>query len=737
MMFVSETVAIDAPYRSAWEFLQDQLERLNVRLALLARRRRRARVRHPLEAFKGLVVSEEEVVGLLDELIESGDDNGAQDDDESVRRIDDDVSRRIDASRRDPIDRPLARLARLFHLTAFEMDTLLVCVAPEIDRRYEKVYGYLQDDITQKRPTVGLVLDLLCRTDEERLAARPGFDPEAPLIRYRLCRLTETAAGASVPLLSRALALDDRIVQLLLGYERVDARLAGSVRLFLPDDSTPLVVDDSLVERMRAVALERSGNGVTESSTLFHLSGPPASGTRTIAEAVCRALGVPMIAADVNRLLSGSHPFADAIWLLAREAIVRSAALCLDEFDAILDDPVKSAQHLRALLDAVRLASKVSFVLGDRPWIPETQTEDQSFFGIRVTLPDNAASRDLWEAHARALPGVDADVDWNWIASRFRFGPDQVRDALSLVPNIARWRSTGPARITMADVNDACRTVGATRLTTLAQKVERRGRWDDIVLPARPQALLHELANEARYRSLVLGQWGFEKKLRLGAGLTSLFFGPPGTGKTMAAQIVASELELDLYRIDLSQVVSKYIGDTEKHLKEVFDDADATRAILFFDEADALFGKRSDVKDAHDRYANIEVGYLLQRLDEFEGIAILATNLRHHLDEAFVRRMRFIIEFSFPDEEQRLGIWQVTFPAEAPLGPDVDLRVLAREVRLAGGYIRNIALAAAFYAAGDGGVIRMSHLMRAAAREYEKLGRIWNESAPQTCEVRL
>src|SRR5207247_6142077 len=231
---------------------------------------------------------------------------------------------------------------------------------------------------------------------------------------------------------------------------------------------------------------------------------------------------------------------------------------------------------------------------------------------------------------------------------------------------------------------------------------------------------------------VVHADWGFERKLPLGRGINALFSGPPGTGKTMAAQVIASEFQLDLYQIDLSQVVSKYIGETEKNLRKVFDEADASQAILFFDEADALFGKRSEVKDAHDRYANIEVGYLLQRMEEYEGIAILATNLRQNVDEAFVRRLRFIVEFPFPDEEHRRRIWEVTFPREAPLADDVDVAALARDLKLAGGNIKNIALAAAFGAATDGGGIGMSHLLRAARREYQKIGRSWTEPSRLT-----
>jgi SpoVK/Ycf46/Vps4 family AAA+-type ATPase len=220
--------------------------------------------------------------------------------------------------------------------------------------------------------------------------------------------------------------------------------------------------------------------------------------------------------------------------------------------------------------------------------------------------------------------------------------------------------------------------------------------------------------------------------LALGKGLNVLFSGPPGTGKTMAGDVIANELSLTLYKIDLSQVVSKYIGETEKNLERIFTAAQSTNAILFFDEADALFGKRSEVKDAHDRYANIEVGYLLQKMEEYEGVAILATNLRSHMDDAFVRRMHAIVEFPFPDEMHRRRIWEVLFPPEAPLGEDVDFWSLAREVRLAGGNIKTIVLTAAFYAAAEGSRIGMAHLLLAARREYQKMGRTWDEGTRNT-----
>ena len=288
-----------------------------------------------------------------------------------------------------------------------------------------------------------------------------------------------------------------------------------------------------------------------------------------------------------------------------------------------------------------------------------------------------------------------------------------------------------PSPPALADWYGACRRQASRRLAELAQKLFPPHGWDDLVLDQARLAQLQEICDQVRQRERVLGAWGFGAKLATGRGLSALFTGPPGTGKTMAAGVMANELHLDLYRIDLSQVVSKYIGETEKNLSRIFAEAESSGTVLLFDEADALFGKRTEIGDAHDRYANIETSYLLQRMEEYEGIAILASNLRQNMDEAFLRRLRFVVEFPFPDAAHRRRIWQGHLRGGAPLADDLDVDLLAERLAVSGGNIRNIVVAAAYLAAASGEPIGMAQLLRAARGEFEKVGKLWRDIEPE------
>jgi hypothetical protein len=725
----SATRETDIPYRTAWEHLSDELRYLAMRIGERIHARRDDPSEGPLDAFKGLVLSGDEMMRLLRDVAAPPPD--IQDEEarawrQSVRQADGSITARRAAAERHAIPLPLPRLAHLFQLSRFEERTLILALAPELDLRFERIYGFLQDDVTKKRPTAGLALDLFCEGADDRLTTRVAFDDQSALAKYQLCQLSDEFPGSS---LSRSLKLDPRVLDFLTGRRRIDRALDGFVRVVTPASApSPVIIDSVLVDRLVGYVTSRCGAAASDARIVVQLTGRPDAGTTPVVEAVCRQLGTAVVVADLEKLFGSERPFADAMWRIGREALLQGGALCLEGADALTADADKNHHRLDTIMQVIEQLTRITFVTARRAWKPRPRSSTTEFVEVAIPLPDATTSKQLWTTYLARENGFAADVDPGDLAVRFRVGSAGMCDTIVAARHVASWRAPEDANVTLADVTDACRSMLTHRLSSLGRRIAAGQSWSDIILPADQLAQLQEIATHARFRPVVFEQWGFARKLPLGKGLSALFTGPPGTGKTMAARLISAELGLDLYQIDLSQVVSKYIGETEKNLHKVFDEADASQTILFFDEADALFGRRSEVKDAHDRYANIEIGYLLQRMEEYEGISILASNMRQNLDEAFVRRLRFIVEFPFPDEEQRRRIWGVAFPAEAPLADDVDLAMLARELKLAGGNIKNIALAAAFAAAADRSDITMAHLIEAARREHQKLGRSWRAS---------
>jgi len=397
--------------------------------------------------------------------------------------------------------------------------------------------------------------------------------------------------------------------------------------------------------------------------------------------------------------------------------------------DCLYGEDHKSDDWNSALEEAIQHFSAITFLSGQNPWRGRPFTECIRFFEVEFRRPCCSARRRLWEQMLDGRHAVAADVSIRVLANRFRFTGGQIRDVIARAENVAALRSNnGDAQITMDDLLQSSREQSNQKLSEMARKVAPCYGWADIILPPEKMEHLQEIAGYVKHRYRVYEDWGFDRKLSQGKGLNILFAGPSGTGKTMAAGIIANELGLDMHKIDLSCVVSKYIGETEKNLARIFKEAETTDAILFFDEADALFGKRSEVKDSHDRYANIEINYLLQKMEEHEGIVVLASNLQRNIDDAFARRMHFSVYFPFPEKEYRLSIWQNVFPAETPVSDDIDFEFLAASFRLSGGNIKNIALSAAFLAADTSDCVTVKHIILATKREYEKIGRQCSES---------
>lgn len=616
----------------------------------------------------------------------------------------------------------LSWLQRTFGLSTFDLDVVLIALASEIDLRYGRLYAYLQDDVTRKRPTVDLVLNLLCASAEEKLTGRGRFSPTAPLLAHRLLHLITESNQIQPPLLAQAIKLDDQIVRLLIEQESLDARLVPYCVLSRP---AVRLEDLSIADHIKQT-IGRLGKKAkqTRRSLRLYLHGPREVGHRLVAEGLAAEVGTSVLSLDLLTLSHNAADVAQMLPLTCREAWFQKAVLFIEGMEAYRREE-HAAQYSR-IIDALAGHTGIIVLAGTGPWVPP----GRGFEGvvtIALSFPKSAQRRTCWD---RSLSNAGLTVTsetLDTLAEAFQLTSSQIDDAVATAQTTAVGQASGnrsknQARL-VADLFAAARAQSGHDLAKLAKKITPVPTWDDIVLPVDTHAQLRELCQRVIQRRRVLSEWGFDKKLSLGKGVNALFAGSSGTGKTMAAEVIANELRLDLYKIDLSGVISKYIGETEKNLDRIFTAAEQANAILFFDEADALFGKRSEVKDSHDRYANIEISYLLQKMEQYEGITILASNLRQNLDDAFVRRLAFTIHFQFPDEAQRQEIWEKVWPTQVPLAKDVDLLFLAQQFKLSGGNIKNIALASAFLAAADGGRLTMNHLRHATQREYQKLGK--------------
>jgi hypothetical protein len=625
-----------------------------------------------------------------------------------------------------PQTSPLVSLRDRFSLSSFELDALLVALAPELDMRYERLYAYLQDDVSRRRPSVDLVLNLLTASPTEKAAKREAFAQSGALLRHRLIQLTPDRDGDDTPLLGHFIKVDSQIVRFVLGERTLDPRLAPFAE-FLPADVRAADSPGDFELLSFVAAAWEQGR-----SARLYLQGQPGSGRLRRIRWVAARLDLPLLVVDLPRALAIDGGLEWAPPLLTREALFTNALLYLRGFDTLRAE--EHALALGRMWDALAQRDGPVFLAGAEPWVPVVGKP-----GAVLTIPFGAGSyserkaeweRLLGEAGVTIAPG-----DVEALAARFKLFPGQMADALATARTTARWRAAAASEFgevppdqepapDAADLFAAARRETGHDLAALARRIEPLYDWDSIVLPDDTLLQLHEIAERVANRDRVLEGWGFDRKISQGKGTSVLFAGPSGTGKTMTAEILAADLRLDLYKIDLSSVVSKYIGETEKNLERIFQAAEHSNAILLFDEADALFGKRSEVRDSHDRYANIEISYLLQKMESYDGMAILSTNLRQNLDDAFVRRMAFTVAFPFPDEGSRLRIWRGIWPESLDVEfDDADLQMLAGRFKLSGGNIKNVALAAAFLAAAEGKPVRLVHLLRGVQREFQKMGK--------------
>jgi AAA+ superfamily predicted ATPase len=589
-----------------------------------------------------------------------------------------------------PAPAAIDHLSDCFGLTAFEHDVLLLCAGVEMDARLAALCEIATRESRSQGVTFGLALATLDAPHWNALA------PVRPLRRLRLVELDESAGVAR-----GRLRIDERILHYLAGANYLDIRFRSLLR--------PAAPPTAMAETHRAVAVDvrhAMEMATADNAPLVFLTGDDALGQADVAASIAATLGLGLHILQAQDVPAGHAEIEALATLWEREAmLLGSTLLVAGGTDPLPAAAARIAEQLRGLV----------FVSASQP-----QPLERPSLRFVVNKPDQVEQKHLWQ-QALGDGAIRLNGALDGIAGQFKLSARTIQaEGAHLAPALAA--SDRPDNVMWS----ACRAIGRSKLDELAQRIESVADWDDLVLPEQQKATLRQIGAHLRNRLKVHLEWGFAGKGARGLGISALFAGESGTGKTMAAEVLAREMQLDLYRIDLSAVVNKYIGETEKNLRRVFDAAEDSGAILLFDEADALFGKRSEVKDSHDRYANIEVSYLLQRMESYRGLAILTTNLKPALDFAFQRRLRFVVHFPFPDQALREAIWRSAFPARTPLNA-IDNGKLAR-LNITGGSIRNIALNAAFRAAELKEPVSMAHLLHAARHEAAKRERPLSDS---------
>jgi hypothetical protein len=591
-------------------------------------------------------------------------------------------------------------LCSLFNLSAFERDILLLCAGVEIDSEFALMCATAQGNLQHSHPTFNLALAIL--PDPYWLA----LSPVAPL---RYWRLIEVETGSSI--ISSPLRIDERILHYLLGLSYLDRRLSA---LFQPLSASPsLLPSHQGIAREIVAAWSSAVKDNAAELPVVQLCGTEIASKQNIAAAIGTLIDHQVFHLQALALPTTAGELEEILHLWNREVALDDDILMLDCQNV---DPANTVHE--SIIAQVIESNKGPLIISNRECHAWSQRPIIPFDVQKPTIEEQLT---IWRsALGEQATGLNGNL--NRLVSHFALNESSIHAIWAGAQGhlAAIGENSPPTAEEIGEVVwETCRAQARPKLGELAQRIEVAATWEDLVVPALQSSILQEIAMHVRQRRQVYESWGFASKTTRGLGISALFVGVSGVGKTMAAEVLADALQLDLYRIDLSAVVSKYIGETEKNLRRIFDTAEEGGTILLFDEADALFGKRSEVKDSHDRYANIEVSYLLQRMEDYQGLAILTTNVKDVLDTAFLRRIRFIVQFPFPDATQRAEIWRRIFPGAAPT-EGLDAEKLA-QLNIAGGNIRNIALKAAFIAADAGEPIRMQHLLRAAQHEYANL----------------
>lgn len=692
------------PFSSQRELLDRFSEILDLHIFYLYKYHAWVSPNNSLQSIMGVVVTREEFESSLENTTETTAYSSLND--EEAKELDmvrDYFLGRYNATLNSGIRFPLVRVGESFELDFFQYSVVLTLLCCELNKKYEKMFAFLQDDITKKTLSIELAIQLWAEVGDNTSEYYPAFSDSSVLTKF-LCTTEEGTIGSRLIHLTKAVA------------DYVTGTSPGSEYEFfaLTDEIEPMCIDQDIVESAAGSVLHSQEN----KTSLLYVFGRYGSGRRFAVKHCARRVGERVMFIGAASLFN-SENITSAFDCAVTTARLYDCAICVTDFECFLneDNTDKLHEFTTALKGAAEHLGTHLYITGEKKWNGARLGERLTKLDFEIPETDESKRLALWE-HYMQGGSFDSELSAQELAAKFRFTAGQVKAATDRAVSLAEI--SGFDSVSAELLHRSCYDQVVVGLDTLATPIKPAYDWDDLVLPKSEIKQLKEACTHIRYRHTVYNEWGFGKKAAYGRGLSLLFSGPPGTGKTMAAQVLTNQLHMQLYKVQLSQIVSKYIGETEKNLRKVFTEAKNANCVLFFDETDALFGKRSEVKDSHDRHANIETAYLLQQMEEYDGVVLMATNLLQNIDEAFMRRISFVISFPFPDVPTRTLLWKKMLDTNAPISEDVDFSFLAENFKIAGGNIKNCVVHAAFLAAAEGVPIGMKHLLNAVVKEQRK-----------------
>ena len=716
------------PYRTASDYLHDQFVVLDLLLeaemnTMQYKAEHQTAQRNP---FKGMYLTEAEAKQLLttESTYISLDAEQLQ----LIFRLEQMIAARLQRNRELSISIPIMDLQQQLTLDELDIRLLIVSLAPHMNRKYLKLYGYVQDDLTCQYVTLDLLLRLCCRSDEDQVQVyRRMTDTSSNLRRLFTTLSTQAITNKDSSILVEPLVLESRMIHYILQLNWRYNGLLSSVRYTEQQQYESLLPIE--IHKHLQQQIVKYVNDYRDQPLMILMIGTTGCGKTIHSKHLAQKMARPTLELDMTSLSNDIHLLGQTIELFLHEAKIMNAIPIFEHTEQLIPKNEEMERDFRLQKLQEQLQSwNDTVILHSNHHLPLHSTYDQiDRVIITFPLPTLEEGSELWKAYTVSKLTVHSTITLQ-LATKFQFTVGQIAATVQQAIALKRWSMLDTNGLQQETDDSYWLHQAANGLIHhgLQQKsVQMKSQWDwqDLILPQETLQLLQQACHRVANRHIVMQEWGFERILPYGRGVSMLFTGPPGTGKTMAALVMAKAMQAELYRVDLTRIVSKYIGETEKNLAEIFDRAKLSGAILFFDEADAVFGKRSEVKDAHDKYANMETSYLLQKMEEYDGLTILATNFSQNLDDAFMRRIQYIIKFPFPDAVQREQLWRSIIPSHMPMEP-LDVPFLAKTFELSGGPIKNIVLTAAYLVAQDGKKLSMQHFIEAAIQEYKKTGKL-------------